>query len=85
MTVGGAHQTSELRIMNIAGGFVLTSDEDMDDAAARLESALERIATLAQRPAPFSPVSSDAPTGEIAGRLDGLIDRLRAELAAPRS
>ena len=63
--------------------------DDPDDAAARLEAALERIARRAgPRPAHAGPTdgASDAVTGpsapveEIAARLDGLIDRLRAAL-----
>jgi len=72
------------------------SDEP-DEAAARLETALERIAVAAERrlsePAPVAtqPVESpaDASAGviesqttmEIAARLDGLIERLRGALA----
>jgi hypothetical protein len=75
--------------------------DDPEDAAARLEAALERIARHAgSRPAgdtgtaPGSDpgdLSGDLPTGadeptppvdEIAARLDGLIDRLRAALNA---
>ncbi|MGA3401544.1 MAG: hypothetical protein ABSC95_20205 [Acetobacteraceae bacterium] len=69
--------------------------DDPDDAAARLEAALERIARHAgPRPAhDLSPAASvpggaaaestgpEAPVEEIAARLDGLIDRLRAALA----
>ena len=58
--------------------------DDPEDAAARLEAALERIARLAgTRPAALSPESAldpSAPVDEIAARLDGLIDRLRAAL-----
>jgi hypothetical protein len=73
--------------------------DDPDDAAARLEAALERIARLAgSRPASDpsaaasasdlpADVTSDTagpvpPVEEIAARLDGLIDRLRAALNA---
>jgi len=78
--------------------------EDPDDAAARLEAALERIAQYAGAhagahhagtdsagaPSPAADVSGDPsadmtdpapPVEEIAARLDGLIDRLRAALA----
>lgn len=65
--------------------------DDPDDAVARLESALERIAARAgQAPAPplgdaeAEPAQDPAtllPTAEIASRLDHLIDRLRAALA----
>jgi hypothetical protein len=72
--------------------------DDPEDAAARLEAALERIARYAGSPPARDPPPSgsvpgagpeDAPadmTGaaasveEIAARLDGLIDRLRAAL-----
>ena len=58
--------------------------EDPEDAAARLEAALERIARLSgTRPAAASSgaVSDSAvPIDEIAARLDELIDRLRTAL-----
>lgn len=61
--------------------------DDPDDAAARLEAALERIARLAgshpPQPAPEGAADSadvSAPVEEIAARIDGLIDRLRAAL-----
>ncbi len=68
--------------------------DDPDDAAARLEAALERIARHAGSrpagdPAADARVPADAagdltgpepPVEEIAARLDGLIDRLRAAL-----
>jgi hypothetical protein len=61
--------------------------DDADAAADRLEAALERLAALtgtlrsasdeeASRPAPANSASVE----EIASRLDGLIDRLRAAL-----
>jgi hypothetical protein len=83
--------------------------DDPEDAAARLEAALERIAQhAASRPAGNAasataapgddptvnesgdhsgdlPAGGDGPTppvDEIAARLDGLIDRLRAALTA---
>ena len=55
-----------------------------EDAAARLEAALERIAArVGSRP--LLPESPDAagpapPVEEITARLDALIDRLRAAL-----
>jgi hypothetical protein len=52
-----------------------STTEDPAEAAERLELALERIAALADRPAP--PPSA---TTEIAGRLDSVIARLRAGL-----
>lgn len=77
--------------------------DDPEDAAARLEAALERIARHAgSRPADDRPGGASAPgdasrdkpedlttemsgptppVEEIAARLDGLIDRLRAALA----
>ncbi|HUB11318.1 MAG TPA: hypothetical protein VMB34_05120 [Acetobacteraceae bacterium] len=60
--------------------------DDPEDAAARLEAALERIARLAgARPASPSDGAPDqtgeqSPVEEIAARLDSLIDRLRAVL-----
>jgi hypothetical protein len=79
--------------------------DDPEDAAARLEAALERIArhagprptsllpTVAGAPEDLSPPhpSEDVameltgptpPVEEIAARLDGLIDRLRAALGS---
>ena len=54
-------------------------NDDPDIAAARLEAALERIATRATAP----PI--DLVSGEIAERLDSLIDRLRDALATKPS
>ncbi|HME27081.1 MAG TPA: hypothetical protein VKI44_38130 [Acetobacteraceae bacterium] len=56
--------------------------EDPEAAADRLETALERIAQAAARgeTRPADQLSS-VDTKEIAARLDGLIDRLRAALA----
>jgi hypothetical protein len=60
--------------------------EDPEDAAARLEAALERIAQLAgTRPPPSESATEGGgeqmpPIDEIAARLDGLIDRLRKAL-----
>jgi hypothetical protein len=55
--------------------------DDPETAAERLEAALERIAQAAARkeagPADQIPAVD---TEEIAARLDGLIDRLRAAL-----
>ena len=66
------------------------SDEP-DNAAARLEAALERIAAAAARRASVTPADavdvapgaehSAAVAPEIAARLDGLIERLRGALA----
>jgi hypothetical protein len=64
----------------------VTNDEDPADAAARLESALERIAELARRRPPTLATREVAISGEsvdtaaIAGRLDTLIARLRGVL-----
>ncbi|HUB50241.1 MAG TPA: hypothetical protein VMB73_35160 [Acetobacteraceae bacterium] len=61
--------------------------DDPEDAATRLEAALERIARLAgTRPpppgnAPEGGGEQIPPVDEIAARLDGLIDRLRKALA----
>ena len=56
--------------------------EDPDAAADRLEAALERIAQAAAR---ADDTSADqlllVDSKEVAARLDGLIDRLRAALA----
>ena len=61
--------------------------DDPEDAAARLEAALERIAQLAgTRPPQPSDIATETaaeqmpPVDEIAARLDGLIDRLRKAL-----
>ena len=55
--------------------------DDPETAAERLEAALERIAQAAAREE-ARPVDQNpgADTEEIAARLDGLIDRLRAAL-----
>jgi hypothetical protein len=67
--------------------------EDPDDPAAaaqRLEDALERIATLAHRPAPVQPEptidrqSDSVDTTALAAGLDALIVQLRRALA-PRT
>jgi hypothetical protein len=57
--------------------------DDPDAAADRLEAALERIARLAALPPAATnaqPPDSDLSVGEIAERLDQLINRLRAAL-----
>ncbi|HEY1935687.1 MAG TPA: hypothetical protein VGG99_27070 [Acetobacteraceae bacterium] len=62
--------------------------DDADAAADRLEAALERLAALAGTPRSASVVDNPpadstanfAAAEEIAARLDGLIDRLRAAL-----
>jgi hypothetical protein len=71
--------------------------DDPEEAAARLEAALERIAQLAgSRPAAPPPADSEPgaasadseqvpPVEEIAARLDALIDRLRAALGGSSS
>lgn len=65
-----------------------SESDDAAEAAARLEAALERIAALAgSQPKPQADGADHgeaaepaAPVEEIAARLDGLIDRLRAAL-----
>jgi hypothetical protein len=55
--------------------------DDLDAAASRLEAALERIAQAAARDEALDDAADMTPAGEeIAARLDGLIDRLRAAL-----
>jgi hypothetical protein len=49
--------------------------DDPDVAAGRIEAALERIAHRIEHKA--------AAPGELAARLDGLIERLRAALGRP--
>jgi hypothetical protein len=73
-----------------------SESDEPDNAAARLEAALERIAAAATRraSAPSAPPAVVAPPAvtpdvnagtavapEIAARLDGLIERLRGALA----
>ncbi len=61
-----------------------TPDSTTDDATAaaeRLEQALERIATLAARPAAATETgTTETATPEIAERLDQVIAKLRAGL-----
>lgn len=58
-----------------------SDNEDAEAAADRLEAALERIAQAAARePALPNEQPPAFDTNEIAARLDGLIDRLRAAL-----
>lgn len=60
------------------------SDGDTAAATARLETALERIAVLAARPAGVSAgagPAADSNAAAIAGRLDALIASLTEELA----
>jgi hypothetical protein len=55
--------------------------DDSDAAASRLEAALERIAQAAARDEAPDGAADMTPAGEeIAARLDGLIDRLRAAI-----
>jgi len=56
-----------------------TDSDDSEAAADRLEAALERIAHAATRPTEEIPPPG---TQEVAARLDGLIDRLRAALGS---
>jgi hypothetical protein len=61
----------------------LTENDDAgdDDAAARLESALERIAQLGRRPSPeVAKPGESVDTSAIAVRLDALIAQLRGAL-----
>ncbi len=57
----------------------LAPNDDPDNAAARLEDALERIAQLARRPEPLAAAAENV---EVAARLDRLIAQLRAALAS---
>ena len=58
--------------------------DDPDDAAVRLEAALERIAAAAARPSAPAPqaeaVQAPAIDSNAIARLDGLIERLRGAL-----
>jgi hypothetical protein len=54
--------------------------ENADAAAQRLETALERIASLAGRCTPPRTGVDAPPVAEIAARLDAMIERLRAAL-----
>jgi hypothetical protein len=60
---------------------------DPDGSAARLEAALERIATAAaaRHTSPAADVPAHAVATEVAARLDRLIERLRGALAGPAS
>ncbi len=53
--------------------------DDPEIAASRLEAALERIARRAAVQ-PVGDAIQDALPAELAGRLDGLIERLRGAL-----
>ena len=57
--------------------------DDPENAAARLEAALERIARRAARAVVAMPPaeSHGSDTAELADRLDNLIDRVRGALA----
>jgi hypothetical protein len=54
---------------------------EAEAAADRLEAALERIATMAARPAVATPPALAMP--EVAERLDALIAQLRQALDGP--
>jgi hypothetical protein len=54
----------------------MESEADQAEALARLEAALDRIATHAVSPAPAA-----VPVGVIAARLDSLIAEIRSVLA----
>jgi len=60
--------------------------DDPENAAARLEAALERIANCAAAAPAANPLPAEPPMGpdiaELADRLDSLIDRVRGALAA---
>lgn len=61
----------------------MTDNDDAGDAdaAARLESALERIARHARRASPEGTMADESvDTSAIAGRLDALIAQLRGAL-----
>ncbi len=58
---------------------MLDGDMAEADALARLETALDRIAQTAQRPAAAATTGPGA--ADIAGRLDALIAQLRDALA----
>ncbi|MGC8469505.1 MAG: hypothetical protein ACP5NI_06325 [Acetobacteraceae bacterium] len=65
----------------------MSESEDPAVAAARLEAALERLeqiaaASAARASAPAAPAAHAIPAAAFAGRLDALIARLRAGLAA---
>lgn len=60
---------------------MVSDTEDPDSAADRLEAALERIAEAAARAEPHA--SDQLPrydAEQVAARLDGVINRLRAAL-----
>ena len=66
----------------------MTHDDDPEEAAARLEQALERIAALARRPPepvanPGESVVHTPDTEAVANRLDALIAQLRGALDSP--
>jgi hypothetical protein len=55
-------------------------NENADAAAQRLETALERIASLAGRSRPPEAAAPAPLAAEIAAQLDAIIERLRAAL-----
>ncbi len=66
-----------------------TGADEAEAAAERLEAALARIATGLSKPAPAgdaapatAPDTAALDTAALASRLDGLIERVRAELTA---
>ncbi len=62
-------------------GRVMASETDnAEAAAARLEAALERIARVAEQPAPSVTEAASLRVSEVAARLDGMIARLRTAL-----
>ena len=56
---------------------------EAEAAADRLEAALERIASLAARPAPNEVADAPIALPEVAERLDALIAQLRDALDGP--
>lgn len=60
-----------------------TTGDEAEAAAERLEAALARIAAgLAQQPPARDAAAAGPDNAALAARLDGLIDRVRAELTA---
>lgn len=55
--------------------------EDPDQAADRLDAALERIAALARTRQASDPTAADAVLRDVAAGLGSLIERVRAGLA----
>jgi broad specificity phosphatase PhoE len=64
----------------VAAGSAMPEGEDLAEAAARLEAALERIARQAAERPP-SERTQDPRVAEVVARLDALITSLRGALA----